>query len=231
MHPPAERPLFLLFSALASSEIAAGNPTHAATFMEFSRVLENAGFYTQEDVTAPTVYRPTMEALMDEVTGLDPGLRALFFRALMPGDSHDGFEWADAPQQHQEAQRQVGRRKPKAPTWSTVAQYAQMSLAPGARVPTLQSLGVFEGLPCPATTGTKLQDAKGFGLIIERIFTAAQDHPELQGGGCCERVKTAWEQELNNFCPPHLMPTYGRKFPRTRVWRLEYGFSNRRNKR
>ena len=71
----------------------------------------------------------------------------------MPGDSHDGFEWADAPQQHQEAQRQVGRRKPAAPTWSTAAQFAQMSLAPGAPVPTLQSLGVFEGMGCPAITG------------------------------------------------------------------------------
>ena len=79
MHPPAERPLFLLISALASSEITAGNPEHSATFMEFGRVLEQHGFYTQEDVTAPTVFRLTMEDIMDK--GLDPGLGA---RPLLP---------------------------------------------------------------------------------------------------------------------------------------------------
>ena len=225
-----ERPLYLLIAGLAQSEITAGNQAHAATFMEFGRVLESHGFYSQEDVTAPTVFRPTIEGMMDEVTGLDPGLRALFCRALKPGDSLAGFEWAEPPQQHQEAQRQVGRKKPRAPTWNTAAQFPQMSLAPGAPVPTLRSLGVFDGLNCPATTGTKLADGKGFGLITERIFTAAQDHPELQGGGCSERVKAAWEQELHNWCPPRLMPTYGVKFPRTRVWCLEESFSNRRNK-
>ena len=91
MLPDAEHPLFLLFATLGASEIAAGNPTNSATLLEFARILEGHGFYTQEDVTAPTVFRPTIEDMMDEVTGLDPGLRALFCRALKPGDSLAGF--------------------------------------------------------------------------------------------------------------------------------------------
>ena len=230
MLPDAEHPLFLLFATLGASEIAAGNPTNSATLLEFARILEGHGFYTQEDVTAPTVFRPTIEDMMDEVTGLDPGLRALFCRALKPGDSLAGFEWADPPQQHQEAQRQVGKKRPQAPSWSTASKFDQMSLPPGAPVPTLKSMGVFDGVTCPATSGAKLKDRAGFGLIIERTFSAAQDHPELQGGGCCERVKAAWEKELHEWCPPRYMPEYGKKERRTRVWDLKESFSNRRNK-
>ena len=227
---PPERPLCLLLATLGVKETTAGNLASAAIFLEFGRTLEQHGFYSEEDVTAPTVYRPTIEAIMDEVTGLDPGLRALFRRALEPGDLlGGGFEWPDAPQQHEEAQRGSGRKKPPAPTWSTEPQYSQMALPPGAEVPTLISMGIFAGINCPATLGTKLPD-KDFKEINNRIFSAAQDHPQLQGGGLTERVKRAWEKELHAFCPPRHMATYGVKLPRMRVWDLTEYFSSRRSK-
>ena len=227
---PPERLLCLLLAALGVKEATAGNLASAAIFLEFGQALQEHGFYSEEDVTAPTVYRPTIEAIMDEVTGLDPGLRALFRRALKPGSAADGgFEWPDAPQQHQEAQRGSGRKTP-APTWSTEPQFLRMSLPPDAAVPTLDSMGIFEGVNCPATLGTLLAD-KDFRDINERIFSAAQDNPQLQGGGLTERAKAAWEKELNAFCPPSNMPTYGVKVPRRRVWSLTPSFSNRRNKK
>lgn len=225
-----ERPLYLLISALGVKETTAGNPASQAIFSEFGRTLESHGFYSEEDLTAPTVYRPTVEAIMDEVTGLDHGLRALFRRALEPGDSLDGgFEWPDAPQQHEAVQRGSGRKKPPAPTWSTAAQYSQMSLPPGAELPSLISMGIFAGIKCPATLGTKLAD-KDFKEINDRIFSAAQDNPQLQGGGLTERAKSAWEKELHAFCPPSYMATYGLKLPRVRVWNLTEYFSSRRSK-
>ena len=77
-----ERPLYLLISALGAKETTAGNPASQAIFSEFLRTLESHGFYSEEDVTAPTVYRTTIEAIMDEVR------RKLLHIDLIDADEH-----------------------------------------------------------------------------------------------------------------------------------------------
>ena len=205
------RPLDDLIASLAQNEIDAGNAPSAGVLTEFGRLLESRGFFSQEAVTLPTVYLNTMEEMMDEVQGLDAGLRALFKQALLPAVP-GGHAWPVPPQLHENTQKRTERRKVPAPTWDCAAKFPPMSLPPGAPIPTLTSMGVFDGLTHPAASGTKL-DNKGFILVNERAFSAAQCDIQLQGGGITERVKVAWERELSEWSPPHLMPWYGKKVP------------------
>ena len=228
--PRPRRNTSCIIDRLASDAELTDDAASAAAFRAFGECLHRAGLTTVEDVTHPELFAPAMDEIMRSVEGFTAGHKALFSFALDPTAAM-GFEWPQPPQHHQAQQIAAvpGSRKRKGPTWSTAAQFVPMSLPADKPVPSLCSLGVFAGRPAPVDTGTTLADGLGYKLLNELIFSAAQRHPELQGGGILERVRQVWEHELNTWCPPALMPMYGKKTRRHRAWDLQLAFSNRRS--
>ena len=227
--PRPRRNTSWIIDRLASDAELTDDADSAAVFRAFGVRLHEAGLTTVEDITHPELFAPAMDQIMHSVQGFTAGHKALFSFALDPTRLM-GFEWPDPPLHHQALQAAAvpGSRKRKGPAWSTAPQFVPMSLPADKPVPSLCSLGVFGDRPAPADTGTTLADGPGYKHLNELIFSAAQRHPELQGGGILERVRVQWEHELNTWCPPALMPMYGKKIRRHRAWDLQLAFSNRR---
>lgn len=190
---PCETDLYKILKNLAIEQGREGNWDNVSALKEFWSVLSDMEIDTVADITGPSMFLNTVEELMDDVDGFNPGLRLLFARALRPG-TPSGFVWPQPPAEHQQHQHAAGQKtRPKAPQWDTTPKFTPMALKHDVPVPSLRSMGVFNGIMSPVETGLKLHDRKGYTVINERIYSAAQCHPYLQGRAACEKRHLSME--------------------------------------